>query len=161
MHLDFASALNLIEIENLDAETRRQIIQFGLRLEITGYMVSHGMVDLQIVNELAGQVRPDERRRRARNCEDDADNAVGHPRLREPRQPHDRLDTRRLIIGVIAFRTSSVGIQQTAAFPAAVFGLLCGGSFCPPQEELNMLDELMGGFAPRGRHCVASRFLVR
>jgi len=44
----------VIEIENLDAETRRQIIQFGLRLEITGYMVSHGMVDLQIVNELAG-----------------------------------------------------------------------------------------------------------
>ena len=42
------------EIANLDAETRRQIIQFGLRLEITGYMVSHGMVDLQIVNELAG-----------------------------------------------------------------------------------------------------------
>ena len=41
-------------IENLDAETRLQILQFGLRLEITGYMVSHGMVDLQIVNELAG-----------------------------------------------------------------------------------------------------------
>ncbi len=41
-------------IDNLDAETRRQILQFGLRLEVTGYMVSHGMVDLQIVNELAG-----------------------------------------------------------------------------------------------------------
>lgn len=41
-------------IERLDAETRRQILQFGLRLEVTGYMVSHGMVDLQIVNELAG-----------------------------------------------------------------------------------------------------------
>lgn len=41
-------------IERLDAETRRQILQFGLRLEVTGYMVSHGMVDLHIVNELAG-----------------------------------------------------------------------------------------------------------
>jgi len=41
-------------INNLDAETRHQILQFGLRLEVTGYMVSHGMVDLQIVNELAG-----------------------------------------------------------------------------------------------------------
>ncbi len=41
-------------IENLDKEMRRQILQFGLRLEVTGYMVSHGMVDLQIINELAG-----------------------------------------------------------------------------------------------------------
>src|SRR5216110_1955393 len=41
-------------IDNLDAEAKRQILEFGLRLEITGYMVSHGMVDLQIVNELAG-----------------------------------------------------------------------------------------------------------
>jgi hypothetical protein len=44
-----ASVLN-----NLDAERRRQILQFGLRLEVTGYMVSHQMVDLEIVNELAG-----------------------------------------------------------------------------------------------------------
>ncbi len=41
-------------IDALDAEAKRQILQFGLRLEITGYMVSHGMVDLQIVNDLAG-----------------------------------------------------------------------------------------------------------
>jgi hypothetical protein len=41
-------------IDNLDAEAKRQILQFGLRLEVTGYMVSHGMVDLQIVNDLAG-----------------------------------------------------------------------------------------------------------
>ena len=41
-------------IEGLDAETRRQILQFGLRLEVTGYMVSHGLVDLQIINELGG-----------------------------------------------------------------------------------------------------------
>ena len=41
-------------IENLEAEAKRQILQFGLRLEIIGYMVSHGMVDLQIVNDLAG-----------------------------------------------------------------------------------------------------------
>ena len=46
-----ASAL---AIDNLDAEAKRQIFQFGLRLEVTGYMVSHGMVDLQIVNDLAG-----------------------------------------------------------------------------------------------------------
>jgi hypothetical protein len=41
-------------IDDLDAEAKRQILQFGLRLEITGYMVSRGMVDLQIVNDLAG-----------------------------------------------------------------------------------------------------------
>jgi hypothetical protein len=41
-------------IDNLDADARRQIFQFGLRLEVTGYMVSHGMVDLEIVNDLAG-----------------------------------------------------------------------------------------------------------
>ena len=41
-------------IENLNEDARRQILQFGLRLEVTGYMVSHGMVDLQIVNDLAG-----------------------------------------------------------------------------------------------------------
>jgi len=41
-------------IDNLDSEAKRQIFQFGLRLEVTGYMVSHGMVDLQIVNDLAG-----------------------------------------------------------------------------------------------------------
>src|SRR5947209_17803920 len=39
-------------IDNLDAEAKRQILEFGLRLEVTGYMVSHGMVDLQIVNEI-------------------------------------------------------------------------------------------------------------
>jgi hypothetical protein len=43
-------------IDNLDAEAKRQILEFGLRLEVTGYMVSHGMVDLQIVNDLAGGV---------------------------------------------------------------------------------------------------------
>jgi hypothetical protein len=41
-------------IDNLDAEAKRQILEFGLRLEVTGYMVSHGMVDLQIVNDLGG-----------------------------------------------------------------------------------------------------------
>lgn len=41
-------------INNLNADARRQILQFGLRLEIIGYMVSHGMVDLQIVNDLGG-----------------------------------------------------------------------------------------------------------
>jgi hypothetical protein len=42
------------EIDRLDADRRRQILEFGLRLEIIGYMVSHGMVDLQIVNDLGG-----------------------------------------------------------------------------------------------------------
>src|SRR5438067_12534742 len=41
-------------IDNLDADAKRQILDFGLRLEVTGYMVSHRMVDLQIVNDLGG-----------------------------------------------------------------------------------------------------------
>lgn len=41
-------------IDNLDAETKRQLLEFGLRLEVTGYMVSHGMVDVQIINDLGG-----------------------------------------------------------------------------------------------------------
>ena len=47
-------AASAAEIDNLDAEAKRQILQFGLRLEVTGYMVSHGMVDLHVVNDLAG-----------------------------------------------------------------------------------------------------------
>jgi hypothetical protein len=42
------------EIDDLDAEAKRQLLEFGLRLEVIGYMVSHGMVDLQIVNDLGG-----------------------------------------------------------------------------------------------------------
>ena len=42
------------EIDNLDAEAKRQLLEFGLRLEVICYMVSHGMVDLQIVNDLGG-----------------------------------------------------------------------------------------------------------
>jgi hypothetical protein len=41
-------------IEKLDAETKRQIFLFGLRVEVIGYMVFHGLVDLQTVNDLAG-----------------------------------------------------------------------------------------------------------
>jgi hypothetical protein len=41
-------------IENLDADTRRQIFLFGLRVEVIGYMVFHGLVDVQTVNYLAG-----------------------------------------------------------------------------------------------------------
>ena len=40
-------------IENLDPETRRQIFLFGLRVEVIGYMVFHGLVDVQTVNDLA------------------------------------------------------------------------------------------------------------
>ena len=53
---DIPEGASAAVIDNLDAEMRRQILQFGLRLEVTGYMVSHGMVDLQIVNDLAGGV---------------------------------------------------------------------------------------------------------
>src|SRR6202140_5737434 len=41
-------------IEDLDADTRRQIFLFGLRVEEIGYMVFHGLVDVQTVNDLAG-----------------------------------------------------------------------------------------------------------
>src|SRR2546430_13919957 len=41
-------------IENLDAETRRQVFLFGLRVEVIGYMVFHGLVEVQTVNDLAG-----------------------------------------------------------------------------------------------------------
>jgi hypothetical protein len=41
-------------IENLDAETKRQIFLFGLRVEVIGYMVFHGLVGVQTVNDLAG-----------------------------------------------------------------------------------------------------------
>ena len=41
-------------IDNLDPETRRQIVFFGIRLEVIGYMVFHGLVELQTVNDLAG-----------------------------------------------------------------------------------------------------------
>src|SRR5256714_5208183 len=41
-------------IENLGADTRRQIFLFGLRVEVIGYMVFHGLVDVHTVNDLAG-----------------------------------------------------------------------------------------------------------
>ncbi len=41
-------------INNLDAETRRQVFLFGLRVEVIGYMVFHGLVDVHTVNDLAG-----------------------------------------------------------------------------------------------------------
>jgi hypothetical protein len=41
-------------IEDLDPETRRQIFLFGLRVEVIGYMLFHGLVDVQTVNDLAG-----------------------------------------------------------------------------------------------------------
>ena len=41
-------------IESLDADTRRQIFLFGLRVEVIGYMVFHGLVNVQTVNDLAG-----------------------------------------------------------------------------------------------------------
>ena len=50
---DGASA---VVIENLDADTGRQIFLFGLRVEIIGYMVFHGLVDVQTVNDLMFQL---------------------------------------------------------------------------------------------------------
>ena len=47
-------AASAAEIDNLDAEAKRQILEFGLRIEVTGYMVFHGMVDLEVVNDLGG-----------------------------------------------------------------------------------------------------------
>ena len=41
-------------IDNLDPERRRQIFLFGLRVEVIGYMVFHGLVDVKTVNDLAG-----------------------------------------------------------------------------------------------------------
>src|ERR1700686_4461080 len=41
-------------IANLEVETRGQILQFGLRVEVIGYMVFHGLVDVQTANDLAG-----------------------------------------------------------------------------------------------------------
>ena len=43
-------------IDNLDAATKRELIQFGIRLEVMGYMVFHRLVDIQIVNDLTGGV---------------------------------------------------------------------------------------------------------
>ena len=41
-------------IDQLDSETRRQIFLFGLRLEIIGYMVHHNLINVQVVDDLAG-----------------------------------------------------------------------------------------------------------
>ena len=41
-------------IDNLDQDTRRQIFLFALRVEVIGYMVFHGLVNVKTVNDLAG-----------------------------------------------------------------------------------------------------------
>src|SRR5438067_6566313 len=66
------------EIDNLNAEARCQILEFGLRLEIIGYMVSHGMVDLQIVNELGGGAILGFWSR-AKNCRKEEENEPARP----------------------------------------------------------------------------------
>ena len=43
-------------IDNLNAETKRAMIEFGLRLEVIGYMAFRRLVDLQTANDLAGGV---------------------------------------------------------------------------------------------------------
>ena len=43
-------------IDNLDAESKNAIFEYGLRLEVIGYMVFRRLVDLQTVNDLAGGV---------------------------------------------------------------------------------------------------------
>jgi hypothetical protein len=41
-------------IDSLDEEAKSQVLQFGLRVEVIGYMVFHGLVDVHTVNDLAG-----------------------------------------------------------------------------------------------------------
>lgn len=41
-------------IEELDITSKRAVIEFGLRLEVMGYMVFRGLVDLATANDLAG-----------------------------------------------------------------------------------------------------------
>jgi hypothetical protein len=41
-------------LDNLDSETKRVILEFGLRLEVIGYMVFRRLVDVKTVNDLAG-----------------------------------------------------------------------------------------------------------
>lgn len=43
-------------INDLDPERRRAILEFGLRLEVMGFMVARNLVALDTVNELAGGV---------------------------------------------------------------------------------------------------------
>src|SRR5437870_9809080 len=67
-------------IENLDAETRRQIFLFGLRVEVIGYMVFHGLVDVQTANDLAGGAIPS-LRSRAKSRSDERQKRTGHHEL--------------------------------------------------------------------------------
>jgi hypothetical protein len=41
-------------IDSLDEEAKSQVLQFGLRVEVIGYMVFHGLVDVKTTNDLAG-----------------------------------------------------------------------------------------------------------
>lgn len=41
-------------IDKLDSETKRVVLEFGLRLEVIGYMVFRRLVDVKTVNDLAG-----------------------------------------------------------------------------------------------------------
>jgi len=43
-------------IEDLEIDSKRAIIEFGLRLEVMGYMVFRGLVDMTTANDLAGGV---------------------------------------------------------------------------------------------------------
>ena len=43
-------------INDYDQERRRAILEFGLRLEVMGFMAARNLVDLDTVNELAGGV---------------------------------------------------------------------------------------------------------
>ena len=41
-------------IINFDQEQQRAILEFGLRLEVMGFMVHRNLVDLETINEMAG-----------------------------------------------------------------------------------------------------------
>ena len=43
-------------IDNYDQERRQAILEFGLRLEVMGFMAARNLVDLDTVNEMAGGV---------------------------------------------------------------------------------------------------------
>jgi len=43
-------------VDELDEDARRTVMEFGLRLEVMGYMVSRGLIDVTTANDMAGGV---------------------------------------------------------------------------------------------------------
>lgn len=53
---DIPEGASVSAVESLDQATRGAVVEFGLRLEVIGYMAFRGLVDLKTVNDLAGGV---------------------------------------------------------------------------------------------------------